>query len=63
MFVVNLLWNGTLRGFSCLLLSTVNVVNPHTVKRGSVYVGWALLITQYLPVGTFEDVFKGKHDL
>ncbi len=38
--------NGTLRGFSCLLLSMIYVVNPHTVKRGSVYVCWALLITQ-----------------
>ncbi len=46
MFVVKPVWNGTLRGFSCLLLSTINVMNTHTVKRGSVYVCWALLITQ-----------------
>lgn len=60
--VVNLVWNGTLRGFSRLLLSTINVVNPHKVKRASVSVCWVLRIRQNLPMGKCEDVLKSKQD-
>lgn len=55
MFVVNPVWNGTLRGFSCLLLSTINVE--------AVFMRVGLYLSHKMPVGTFEDVLKGKQDL